>query len=119
MAELRMNRKELADLIRDGIFLSHCPRCATELYLRLSDVGGGTAKVEAMAKSATPLRREPEAEQPKCVSCSRPITAYAFAVRRGLCPDCFAVMGARLDKPGQPREPPPPEAPAPGPGSGP
>ncbi len=117
MADIRLNRREVADLIRDGSLLAHCPKCAAELYLRLTDLGGPASRSEAAARGAKPKVEE---EQPKCVSCGKPITAYAFAVRKGLCPDCFAVSGGRLAKPGQPSEPPPPEPPAAGgPESGP
>lgn len=113
MADVRLNRREVADLIRDGSLLAHCPRCAAELYLRLTDLGGSAARPEPAARGAP--AKKPEEEQPKCVSCGKPITTYAFAVRKGLCPDCFAVSGGRLDKPGQPSEPPPPETTSGGP----
>ncbi len=114
MADVRLNRREVADLIRDGSLLAHCPKCAAELYLRLTDLGGPATRPEAAARGAPGGKQKVEEEQPKCVSCSKPITPYAFAVRKGLCTDCFAVSGGRLAKPGQPSEPPPPEAPAAG-----
>jgi hypothetical protein len=119
MADVRVNRREVADLIRDGALPLHCPKCAAELYLRLTDLGGVASRAAAPA-AAAPVRAAPAAEeQPKCVSCGKPITAYAFAVRKGLCTECFSVSGSRLDKPGQPREPPPAEPPAAGPATGP
>lgn len=101
MADVRLNRREVADLIRDGAILAHCPKCTVEFYLKLTDMGGAAARPDAAR--ATPAKKAEE-EQPKCATCGKPITPYAFAVRKGLCPDCFAIGGGRLDKPGRPPE---------------
>lgn len=107
MGEVRITRKELADLIRDGALPARCPGCAAPLHLKLTDLGAAPAKAEPGKRPATGKEL---LESPKCVSCSRPITAYAFAVRKGLCPDCYAIMGGPMPKPGRespPAEPPP------------
>jgi len=79
MAEIRLSKKELSDLIRDDAISVHCPNCAASVYLKLSSAAG-------------PAKEEKKKEEiaVKCTQCGKPISEYAFAVRKGLCTDCWS-----------------------------
>jgi nitrate/TMAO reductase-like tetraheme cytochrome c subunit len=80
MGELSLSRKELAELIKDGISRS-CPSCSSPIHLKFEP--GEREKEEEKEKE--------KGEKPTCISCGKPITEYAFAVRKGLCADCWGV----------------------------
>ena len=97
MPELTLTRKELASLIRDGVLPAHCPGCAAQLNVRL---GGDFAALSPAAGKRGAAAGEAPAEEKKeegtkCVSCKKPISEYAFAVRKGLCTDCWGIMGGK------------------------
>ncbi|MBI4362870.1 MAG: hypothetical protein HY558_06810, partial [Euryarchaeota archaeon] len=93
MPDLTLTRKELASLIRDGLLPAHCPGCAAPLNLRL----GGDFAPLASGKPAGPGEAAGTGEKSddvtRCVSCKKPISEYAFAVRKGLCTNCWGIMG--------------------------
>jgi ribosomal protein L37E len=93
MAELILTKRELASLIQDGIINIHCPNCAANVYLRLESLTYTKPAPEQQKKSE-------ETATTKCVECGKPISEYAYAVRKGLCPNCWGLSkGAASSKP--------------------
>lgn len=86
MAELILTKRELANLIQEGIISIHCPNCAANVYLRLESLGYTKPAPEQQQQ-----KKDEETAMTKCVECGKPISEYAYAVRKGLCPNCWGL----------------------------
>lgn len=79
MTEVRITKEDLAKLISTGKITISCTNCAHTISIKLSDI----VYSESSEESGN------EVTEVRCIKCGRPMSEYAWAVRRGLCIDCW------------------------------